>query len=316
MMAENVAGKISAIVPVGQRYDRSGAVAGEYLEALRRTGRDFELVFVLDGRQRDLAERLLELAAGDRRLRIIQLARSFGEATAVSAGVENTNGGTLLTLPAYPQIDAGEIEKLLAALEFSDMAIAVRWPRAAASRFEVFRRKTFHRLVRSVSGISFSDLGCGARAFKRAVADEVPIYGDQHRFIPLLAMRRGFRVRQVEVRQSERDRYDDGYGPKIYLQRFLDLFTVVFLVRFTKKPLRFFGMIGSCTFLLGAIFLTYVVIERLFFGVDLSDRPALLLSSLLVVLGLQIFALGLLGELIIFTHARELKEYTIEKIVN
>jgi hypothetical protein len=144
----------------------------------------------------------------------------------------------------------------------------------------------------------------------------VPIYGDQHRFLPLLATRRGFRVREIRVRQSEKDRFDHGYGAKAYLQRFLDIFTVVFLVRFTKKPLRFFGMIGSVTFLLGAVFLTYVVIERLFFGEPLSDRPALLLSSLLVVLGLQIFALGLLGELIIFTHAGELKEYTIEKIVN
>src|SRR5690606_23608397 len=170
--------------------------------------------------------------------------------------------------------------------------------------------------VGAVTRENFTDLGCGARAFKRSVADEIPIYGDQHRFIPLLALRRGFRVAEVQVRQSERDRYDKGYGPRTYLRRLLDIFTVVFLVRFTKKPLRFFGMIGSVMFLLGAVFLTYVVLERAFLGVSLADRPALLLSSLLVVLGLQIFALGLLGELIIFTHARDLKEYTIEKIVN
>ena len=308
--------KVSAVVPVSDRYDSSGSVAREYLQALHDTGRDFELVFVLDGKHRQLGEKLLELAAEDNRLRIIQLAKSFGEATAVSAGIENTDGGIVLTLPAYHQIEAGEIGKLLVELERSDMAVAVRWPRAAASKFEVIRREVFHWLVSSVSGISFSDLGCGARAFKREVGDEIPIYGDQHRFIPLLALRRGFRVSEINVRQSEKDRYEKGYGPKTYLQRFLDIFTVVFLVRFTKKPLRFFGMIGSVTFVIGALFLTYVVIERLFFGVNLSDRPALLLSSLLVVLGMQIFALGLLGELIIFTHAGELKEYTIEKIVN
>ena len=308
--------KVSAIVPVSDRYDNTGSLARDYLDALNATGRKFELVFVLDGKHLDLAERLLELAATDRQLRIIQLAKGFGEATAISAGVENTEGSVVLTLPAYPQIEPGEIEKLLAEVEHCDMAIAARWPRAAASKFDVMRRRAFHWLVSSVSGTRFSDLGCGARAFKRTVADEVPIYGDQHRFIPLLALRRGFRVREVQVRQSPQDRFDKGYGAKYYLQRVLDIFTVVFLVRFTKKPLRFFGMIGSITFLLGAIFLTYLVIERLFFGVALADRPALLLSSLLVVLGLQIFALGLLGELIIFTHARELKEYTIEKIVN
>jgi glycosyltransferase involved in cell wall biosynthesis len=308
--------KVSAVVPVSDRYDNSGSLAREYLKALNDTGRDFELVFVLDGKYRQLGERLLELAVEDKRLRIIQLAKSFGEATAVSAGIENTNGGIVLTLPAYHQIEAGEVGKLLAELEHSDMAVAVRWPRAAASKFEVFRRKVFHWLVSNVSGISFSDLGCGARAFKREVGDEIPIYGDQHRFIPLLALRRGFSVSEINVRQSEKDKYEKGYGPRTYLQRFLDIFTVVFLVRFTKKPLRFFGMIGSVTFVMGALFLTYVVIERLFFGVNLSDRPALLLSSLLVVLGMQIFALGLLGELIIFTHARDMKEYTIEKIVN
>jgi glycosyltransferase involved in cell wall biosynthesis len=308
--------KVSAVVPVTDRYDRSGSLAREYLKALNDTGRNFELVFVLDGKRRQLGEKLLELAGEDSRLRIIQLAKSFGEATAVSAGIENTDGGIVLTLPAYHQIEAEEVGKLLAELESSDMAVAVRWPRAAASKFEVIRRKVFHWLVSSVSGISFSDLGCGARAFKREVGEEIPIYGDQHRFIPLLALRRGFRVSEINVRQSEKDRYEEGYGPRTYLQRFLDIFTVVFLVRFTKKPLRFFGMIGSVTFVIGGLFLTYVVIERLFFGVNLSDRPALLLSSLLVVMGMQIFALGLLGELIIFTHAGDMKEYTIEKIVN
>ena len=100
------------------------------------------------------------------------------------------------------------------------------------------------------------------------------------------------------------------------MQRLLDILTIFFLVRFTKKPLRFFGMIGSVTFAVGAIFLFYVVFERAFYDIALADRPALLLSSLLVVLGLQIFGLGLLGELIIFTHAQDIKEYTIEKIVN
>ncbi|MGH8166365.1 MAG: glycosyltransferase, partial [Woeseiaceae bacterium] len=226
--------KVSAIVPASERYDRSGALASDYLEALNETGREFELVFVLDGKHSDLAERLVELAANDRRLRIIQLAKGFGEATAVSAGIENTDGGIVLTLPAYYQIDSREITKLLNELEACDMAVAARWPRAAASRFEVMRRKAFHWLVNSVSGIAFSDLGRGARSFKRVVADEVPIYGDQHRFIPLLAVRRGFRVREVQVRQSEQDRFDRNYGPKTYLQRFLDIFTVVFLVRFTK----------------------------------------------------------------------------------
>jgi glycosyltransferase involved in cell wall biosynthesis len=313
-MTNNI--EISAVVPVGDRLDATGLLASEYLEALNATNAVFELVYVLDGRQTALREQLVKLAAEDSRLKIIQLAKSFGESAALTAGFENTSGEIVLTLPAYHQVQASAIQNVIAELEKCDVAIATRWPRAAASKFEVVRRNVFHWLVNKVVGESFSDLGCGVRALKRSVVEEVPIYGDQHRFLPLLAIRRGFRVREVQVEQSEKDRFTGRYGPKVYVQRLLDILTVLFLARFTKKPLRFFGMIGSTVFAIGAVFLVYVVVERLFFGVALADRPALLLSSLMVVLGLQIFGLGLLGELIIFTHARDIKEYTIEKVVN
>ena len=308
--------EISAVVPVGSRYDKTGSLVREYLDALKGTGRNFELVYILDGEHAEFGKQLTALAAEEHNLRIIQLAKSFGEATALSAGFEHTTGAIVLTLPAYYQIRPEGIKNLIAGLDDCDVVVGARWPRATSSKFETVRRKSFHWLVRVVSRHSFNDLGCGARALKRSVVDEVPIYGDQHSFISLLALRRGFRVHELTVAQSEKDRYEDGYGPRIYLRRLLDILTVVFLVRFTKKPLRFFGMIGSVTLAVGAVFLLYIVFERLFFGVTLADRPALLLSSLLVVLGLQIFALGLLGELIIFTHAQDIKEYTVEKIVN
>lgn len=308
--------EISAVVPVESRFDDTGSLAQEYFDALNETGKKFELVYVLDGEHIELRGQLLALAAKEKNFRIIQLTKSFGEATAISAGFEYTTGAIVLTLPAFYQIMPEEVKTLIAELDNCDAVVGVRWPRAASSKFETIRRKLFHWLVHSVSGYSFNDLGCGARALKRSVVDEVSIYGDQHRFIPHLALRRGFRVHEVTLTQSEEDRFEGGYGPGIYLRRLLDILTVAFLVRFTKKPLRFFGMLGSLALIVGVIFIVYLVIERLFFGVALADRPALLLSSLLVVLGMQILALGLLGELIIFTHAQDIKEYTVEKIVN
>ena len=313
-MKKNI--EISAVVPVGSRYEKSTSLAREYLETLQETGKSFELVIVLDSRHAELCDDLASMTKENSQLKIIRLTRSFGEAAALTAGFEQTSGEIVLTLPAYYQIQAAEIHKLIAGLENSDLAIGARWPRASKSRFESVRRKIFHWMVGGVIGDTFKDLGCGARALRRSVVEEVPIYGDQHRYIPLLAIRRGFRICEVEVLQSEKDEYEGGYGPRIYVRYLLDILTVFFLVRFTKKPLRFFGMIGSVTFAGGAVFLAYVIVERLFFDIALADRPALLLSSLLIVLGLQIFALGLLGELIIFTHAREIKEYTIEQIVN
>lgn len=305
--------ELSAIVPVGRRYDDTGRLLQEYLNELHATGTQFELICVLDGVHIDLVERM---AKTDARVRIVQLAKEFGEATALTAGLEYSSGQNILTLPAYFQIVPSEIHHLLDQLQFCDVAVGVRWPRAAKSVFERARRKLFHWLVSFVTGDRFSDLGCGARALKRVVLEEVPLYGDQHRFLPILAARRGFRVNEIQLTQSAEDRHDAGYGARVYLRRLLDIFTVFFLVRFTKKPLRFFGSIGSIMFVVGGVFLTFVIVERVFFGVALADRPALLLSSLLVVLGLQLFALGLLGELIIFTHAREIKEYSVERIVN
>lgn len=312
----NESKKISAIVPVGARYDETGVLAEQYLETLTNSGKRFELIYVLDGRREQLAATLLDLVETFPMLRIIQLSKSFGETTALTAGSEYATGTEILFLPAYYQVEPSELITLIDELDDCDMAIAVRWPRAVANKFEELRRDVFHKLVKFLAGERFQDLGCNVRIMKRKVIDEISLYGDQHRFLPLLASRKGFRVREIKLRQSSEDRFKGSYGAKVYIQRLLDILTVFFLTRFTKKPLRFFGMIGGITTFAGGIFLLYVVIERLFFGVDLADRPALLLSSLLVVLGLQLFALGLLGELIIFTHARDIKEYTIEKVIN
>jgi hypothetical protein len=173
----------------------------------------------------------------------------------------------------------------------------------------------FHRLIATGGGQRFNDLGCGARAMKRRVLEEISLYGDQHRFLPVLAGRQGFRIVEVDLAQSPLDRYDQGYPPREYAHRVLDIFTVFFLVRFTKKPLRFFGMVGASTFVIGALLVAYLAIDRLVFYHALADRPALLLSSLLVVLGMQLFALGLLGELIIFTHARDIKDYQVDEVI-
>lgn len=308
---------ISAIVPVVKLADTSGDLVHQYLGALEQTGRRFELVYVLDGEHVELLKQLTDLATTEHRIRIVQLAKNFGEASALTAGFAFTTGKVILTLPAYAQVEIAAIPKVLSELERCDVAVATRVPRSVvASRFNIVRRKLFHWLVRRATGQSFNDMGCGVRALKRGVADELPVYGDQYRFFALLATRRGFKVNEVEVKETERDQIFDRHGISDYLARALDIFAIVFLTRFTKKPLRFFGTIGSVIFTFGAVFLAYIVIQRLFFGVGLADRPALLLTSLMVVLGLQVFALGLLGELIIFTHAKEIKEYTIEKIVN
>ena len=305
---------ISVIVPVGNRHADPAELYADYKAGLAALRRPYRLIFVLDGPQPVFAQGLEKLLAAGEQFQVIGLTRTFGEATALMAGFSRATGDIVITLPAYHQVESVDVVKLVDALETNDLAIGQRSPRAGGA-LERLRRWAFHRLLARVTKLQYHDLACGARAFRRKVLEEIHLYGDQHRFLAMLADRQGFKVAEVSLRQSSRDRFLGTYGPREYIRGFLDIFTVFFLVRFTKRPLRFFGMVGVSTFGFGAIWILVLVVQRLFFEQALADRPALLLSSLLIVLGLQLFALGLLGELIIFTHARNLKDYQVAEVI-
>jgi glycosyltransferase involved in cell wall biosynthesis len=306
--------ELSAIVVVGERRDDVASLATAYWRSLESTGKDFELIFVIDGNKPDVVEALNVVRESGLGLKIVCLSRAFGESTALMGGFDESSGDIIVTLPAYHQVAPEAIPDLVAALTEHDMVVARREPRRG-SRFERLRRQAFHWLIGSITRIRFNDLGCGARVMQRRVLAELRPYGDQHRFLAVLASSAGFRVIETAAAQSTEDNFRSGYRIREYLHRLLDIFTVFFLIRFTKKPLRFFGMIGGIISIIGGLVLTLIVFQRLFLGQALADRPALLLSSLLVVLGLQLFSLGLLGELIIFTHARSLKEYKVQRII-
>jgi glycosyltransferase involved in cell wall biosynthesis len=306
--------EVSIIIPVGKRHADASALYTEYKSGLDALDQSYEVIFVLDGPRDRFADELRTLLAKGEKFTVVGLTREFGEATALMAGFEQASGRTIVTLPAYHQIEASEITKLVRAAESCDVVISRRWPRVGGP-FERMRRAFFHGLLGWVTRLQFRDLGCGARAFDRRVLEEIQLYGDQHRFLAVLADRQGFKVREVDVQQSPKDRYDGRYALREYARGLLDIFTIFFLVRFTKRPLRFFGMLGVGTFAIGALLVTWIVVQRLVFGQPLAERPALLLSSLLVVLGLQLFALGLLGELMIFTHARSIKDYQVERVI-
>ncbi len=307
--------RLSVIIPVTERHDDIRAVYAAYREALTAIDERHEFIFVLDGDFPAVQEALQALIDEGERLTIIKMARWFGEATALTAGFEHAKGEFIITLPPYLQVEPAEIGKLIAALDDCDLAIGWRYPRQD-SLLNRIQNKAFHIPLRYLTGQDFHDLGCSARAMKRRVLEELQLYGDQHRFLPLLAFRQGFRVKEVQLQQAPADRKQRIYSAGVYLRRLLDILTIFFLIKFTKKPFRFFGLMGTSVFVIGSILLAYLAIDRLAFDVALANRPLLLLSSLLIVLGIQIFAIGLVGEIIIFTHARDIKEYTIEEIIN
>jgi glycosyltransferase involved in cell wall biosynthesis len=306
---------VSAIVPVGARQSPAAELYAEYKTGLQALGAPYEVIFVLDGPQPAYEAALLEMAARGEPVTIISLTRRFGEATAIMIGFEHASGGIILTLPAHLQVEGSQIGVLVAALETADIAVGCREPRAS-TWFQTMRRNAFHGILKFVTGLNFRDLGCSARALRRKILEEIRLYGDHERFLPVLAARQGFRVKEIAVRQSKEDRHREIYLPRSYMRGLLDIFNVFFLVRFTKRPLRFFGMIGVATLFVGVLELLYLVFDRIYFHTPMADRPALLLASLMIVLGVQIFALGLLGELIIFTHAGGIKDYQVDRIIH
>lgn len=306
---------LSVIIPVGARRTDVKALYAQYKTGIAAIGVPYEFIFVLDGPRVEVARSLHQLLNEGEDFTIVSLTRCFGEAAALMAGFERATGHAIVTLPAYHQIVSDDLPKLVGALADCDVAIGHRWPRHGNS-IDRLRRSAFHALTKFVTGLRFRDLGCGARALRRQVFEEIDLYGDQHRYVAILATRLGFRVTEVPLRQSTEDRFGHIYRPREYLHHALDLFSIFFLVRFTKRPLRFFGMLGAGTFGIGAVVILILTVQRLVFNDSLAERPALLMAALLVVLGMQIFALGLLGELIIFTHARDLKDYRIAEIIH
>ena len=305
---------LSAVVPVTERYDDPTALYREYRDGVAAAGMAFEFIYVLDGDYPAVFDALQALKSQGEPIKIIKFAKWFGEANALNAAAAAAAGDIILTLPAYRQVKAEEIPRLVAALDECDMAVGRRWPRGD-SKFNLVQAKVFHGILKLLLDSPLNDLGCGARALKRRVIDELNIYGDQHRFLPLLAERQGFSVREINMAQDQGDMVKRIYPIGVYVRRVLDLLTIFFLVKFTKKPLRFFGLIGLTVLALGLLLTLYLVFERTFLGVGLADRPALILSTLMVVLGIQIISVGLIGEIVIFTRAKDSKEYNIDEII-
>jgi len=307
---------LSVLVPISERHDDLRALHRQVVEELKPRGLDFEFVFVLDGPDFPEAERQLrELQATDSGVRAYRMNRRFGEAAALHTAAARARGGTVLTLAPYFQLAPGAIGKVLDVLESGyNLVVARRHPRID-SWFNRLQSYVFHLFTSWLTGVRLWDISCGLRAMKAEVLREIPLYGDLHRFVPILAHRQGFRVVEVPLPQSPADAGIRVYRPGVYLRRLLDILTVYFLFKFTRKPLRFFGLIGLGLFGTGFLITAYLSVLRILHVTALADRPLFLLGVLLMVLGLQTASLGLIGEIIVFTRARDVKEYHVEQVL-
>lgn len=306
---------VSVIVPISSEKDEYESIYREYSAELERLGKRYEFLFILDGLDREASDEIAKLRERGGPIRIISLSRPFGEGVALSAGFQRARGEVLLTLPPYLQTDSRDVEKMLREVENGcDIVAARRYPRVDP-KVGVLQSTIFNWVTRKLTSAPLHDLNCGLRALRRRVCENIPIYGDFHRFLPILAMVQGYRVTEVKVRHLKEKGRAGFYGVGMYWRRFLDILTLFFLTRFSKKPLRFFGPLGAGMLGTGFIVTLYLGIYRLMGAGSIRERPLLLLGVLLLVLGIQTFSLGLIGEIIIFVHARDQREYHIEEIL-
>jgi len=311
---------VTVIVPVQSPEAEVEDVTKALGEELERQGRSWEIIFVFDGVEGRAWERVQHLRESlGSQIKTIHFKSPFGESVCLTAGFERALGRYVVTSPQYVQIDPLELGPMLEKLDTpsgaggSDFVIPWRSPRVDPVLNRV-QSVFFNWVIRQIIRGQFHDLNCYFRAMKREVLEDISIYGDMYRFLPVMAFRQGFTVSEQKVRHLKEWGKAGFFGLGVYLRRFLDIMGVMFLTKFTLKPLRFFGTLGGIFSAIGSAICAYMAVEKYIYTEPVGDRPLLLLGVLMIVLGVQIIGFGLVGEIIIYSQARNLKEYRIERI--
>lgn len=307
---------LSIVIPVLNEEANLKPLYAELREALVALGRSYEIVFVDDGSTDGSAQVLAELHKADKRVKVIEFRRNFGKTAALSAGFRLSRGQVVVTLDADLQDNPAEIEGLLGKLEEGyDLVAAWRFNRQDPLS-KILPSRIFNWAVASLTGVRLHDFNCGFKAYRRAVTEEVKLYGELHRFIPVLASLKGFRIAETKVVHRPRRAGQSKYGVGRLGRGFLDFLTVIFLTTYLKRPLHLFGTVGIAIFLAGLVINTYMAYLRFFLDQAIGTRPLLLLGVLSMLLGLQVISMGLLGEMLRNLTFRPEEEYSIRRILD
>jgi glycosyltransferase involved in cell wall biosynthesis len=298
---------ISVVVPLLNEEHTLESLYREIADALEPRGHEFEVVFVDDGSTDGSLSILTRLHDQVANVVVLHLRRNFGKAAALQAGFVEARGDVIVTIDADLQDDPEEIPKLLAKLD-EGFDLVSGWK---TRRNDPLARRLFSRIFNwttgVISGVRLHDVNCGLKAYRAEVLQGMRIYGELHRFIPVLAAYRGYRIAEIPVNHRPRQHGSSRYGPERYLRGFFDLLSVTFMGRYRYRPLHLFGGIGLLMGAVGFIILTYLSVMW-FWGHGIGGRPLFTLGVLLMVVGIQFVSLGLLSELITSQHEERVSE--------
>jgi len=279
---------------------------------LSSLGRRYELVFVDDGSTDGSIDTLRELRATYPSVRYIRFRRNFGKSAALAAGFRAARYDTIATLDADLQDVPEQLPLLLDQLDMGyDLVSGWRLQR----RDKLTRRiasRIYNWVTSLLTGVRLHDINCGLKCYRREVLDEVMVYGERHRYIPVLASYRGFRLGEVKVEHAARRHGKSRYGVERVLGGFFSLLTVILMTRYTNKPLHFFGLLGLLLAGVGSAIDLYLITVRALFNHWLSNRPLLIIATFLVIVGVQLILFGLLAEMVAFSYRRETDYSVVE----
>jgi len=297
---------ISIIIPFYNEADNLNPLYRELKEELEKINEKYEIIFVDDGSTDEPVQKFkVHPANGGTNIKIIHHAKKLGKGQALVTGLKAAVGDIVIFMDADFQDDPADIKKFLDKInEGYDLVNGVRLKRKDNTIVKLYSNFG-NRFLKSFVKSPFTDINCGFKAFKRSILDDLVIYGNNFRFLPLDAFYKGFKVGEVAVNNRSRLHGKSKFGSKKLFIGMIDTATAYFLFQFSERPLHFFGIAGGIFFSLGAIILIILAVERLFLGWLLYRRPILFLGLILVIVGVQIVMTGMLGELIVYLDKRK-----------
>lgn len=309
---QDTARELSILIPLFNEEQSLRELYDKIRNALNRNQR-FEIIFVDDGSTDNSMRILHDLRHRDRRIKIIRFRRNYGKSAALSVGFNHAKGDIIITMDADLQDDPNEIPNLVNEIK-KGFDLVSGWKKKRRDPItKTIPSKFFNFVVSKMTGIKLHDFNCGLKAYRKEVVKEIEIYGELHRYIPVLAHWRGFKIGEIVVQHYARKFGKTKYGLGRFWKGFLDLVTTLFTTRYLQRPLHFFGLWGLVFFLIGIGIDAYLVALKFVEGIALSNRPLFLGGILLTIVGVQIISIGLLGEMIAKTRPVNEKEYSIKE---
>lgn len=309
---------VSVVIPVMNEFENLPILHRELSETFAPLGLDYELLFVDDGSTDGTTERLNEIAKEDPHVTIIEFRRNFGQTAAMQAGIQTARGDVMITMDGDLQNDPADIPMMLAEIEDGyDLIHGWRKERQDAFLNRKLPSRIANWLISKSTGFPIHDLGCTLKAIRRDVARELELYGEMHRFIPILAHKRGARCKEVVTHHRARQFGETKYGLGRTTRVILDLLTVNYMLRFFDSPMKLFGRAGLYCSAFAVLSGLTTIGMKLIGGVDMTGNPLLLQTTMLILVGIQFFSLGLLGEVNarIYYRRDEKCNYAVRRVV-